>query len=361
MSPQEIYQLAVSQGFSPQAAVTMTAIALAESSGNPGAVSKPNTNGTIDRGLFQINSVHQQYDQGMLVNDPGYNTRAAFQLSGGGKSFQPWSTYNSGAYKKYLSQAQAAAGGSTAAGYTGGTAKAMTEAAKPQDLGTSLKQASDITVTGGAATAPVLSPSGQPDVVQPTTAKGLGGITATGSAPSGAVPTDTQATGPAATAINIALGAARNKTPYVWGGNSLQAGVDCSGLIQEAYKAAGINLPRVSNDQIAAGTPVDPKDMMPGDLLGWAYNGSLGGGATHIAMYIGGGKMVEALHKGEPVHVVDVRTPQFVSRITADSHGAPAPTTVAQPQNSPNDSLESRLAAIGNAFSAALGSGSTDF
>jgi cell wall-associated NlpC family hydrolase len=236
-------------------------------------------------------------------------------------------------------------GGAGSSVHTPGTPGAP----KPQDMGSQLKQAADITYTQ--------QPSAPLDIpTPPPTAPATPGSTST------TIPEPNPVTGGSNPTAESAIKAAMTAIgkPYVWGGNSLAAGVDCSGLIQQAYKQAGIDLPRVSNQQIQAGTPVDPRDMQPGDILGWAYNNSLGGGATHVAMYIGGGKMIEALHTGVPVHIVNVRAPQFVTRPTAGSvtntvptvGSAPQPTI--QPQNTPQDSMEARLAAIDNAFSSAL-------
>jgi hypothetical protein len=135
--------------------------------------------------------------------------------------------------------------------------------------------------------------------------------------------------------------------------------VDCSGFVQQVYKAVGVNLPRMSDAQINAGQKVDPGQMQPGDILGWAYDNSLHGGATHVALYIGGGMMAEALHRGEPVHIVAVRKPQFVSRPVPNKPGGPsavAPTSAAgdanavQPEMNPDGSLWGRLAAMSNAM-----------
>ena len=380
MNPGEIYQQALAAGFSGESAVIATAIALAESGGNAGVTSRPNNNGTVDRGLWQINSVHKEYDPAQLVNDPGYNARAAFALSGGGRVFKPWSTFNSGAYKNYLNTAREAAAGNVGVspgGPAGGPAGAALPAKPQQSPAEMIQQASNIAASDQVSSLP-------------TDAKGPGeaaNIAAQGSSPSvtdaaanianqetpkpapqpaqpaqqdwrAVAPAGGEIQGPAGTAIKAAMGALG--VPYVWGGNSLQKGVDCSGLIQQAYAAAGIKIPRVSNDQINAGTPIDPSQMAPGDILGWAYNNSLGGGATHVAMYIGGGKMVEALHRGTPVHIVDVRPPQFVTRITRSAPRSASVTPLKlQPDNNPNSSFEARLAAIANAFSYSMSQGVT--
>jgi cell wall-associated NlpC family hydrolase len=91
-------------------------------------------------------------------------------------------------------------------------------------------------------------------------------------------------------------------TPYVWGGNSLQGGVDCSGLIQQAFARAGIDLPRVSYQQANYGTRIGLKGLQPGDLVAWD-NSSRNPGADHIALYIGGGRIIEAARPGTSVRV----------------------------------------------------------
>jgi len=88
--------------------VTAIAVCLAESGGKVANVSPPNTNGTYDRGLWQINDVHSSYDKEQLVSFPMYNARAMYNISGGGTNWTPWSAYNNGAYQNYIARAQAA-------------------------------------------------------------------------------------------------------------------------------------------------------------------------------------------------------------------------------------------------------------
>lgn len=104
--------------------------------------------------------------------------------------------------------------------------------------------------------------------------------------------------------------------PYVWGGTSKEKGVDCSGLVQQVYKALGYDLPRVSADQARQGTAVASlAEAQPGDLLAWD-NSSRNNGADHIAIYIGGGKMIEAPRTGLDVRIVDVPSePDMIRRI----------------------------------------------
>lgn len=82
---------------------------------------------------------------------------------------------------------------------------------------------------------------------------------------------------------------------YVWGGESrAEGGFDCSGLIQWAYKAAGVNIPRVAADQIKAARKIKWNQLRPGDVLA-ARDGS------HIVMYAGGGRVIAAPSRGKKV------------------------------------------------------------
>lgn len=88
-------------------------------------------------------------------------------------------------------------------------------------------------------------------------------------------------------------------TPYAWGGTSGR-GIDCSGLTGEAYRAAGINLPRISYQQANQGQRVPIKQLRPGDLVAWD-NSSRNPGADHIAIYAGNGMIIEAPRPGTVV------------------------------------------------------------
>ena len=91
--------------------------------------------------------------------------------------------------------------------------------------------------------------------------------------------------------------------PYVWGGTSLTSGADCSGFAQSVFANFGIGLSRTAADQSYGGTAVSTDSLQPGDLLFYS-NGS---GISHVAIYIGGGQMVEATMPGYNSKVSPVR------------------------------------------------------
>jgi len=92
---------------------------------------------------------------------------------------------------------------------------------------------------------------------------------------------------------------------YLWGGLSAW-GYDCSGLTWSAYRAHGITIPRDADAQFAAGMPVPLSHVRPGDLL--FYEHPVVG---HVAMYVGGGRMIESPNSRGEVRIVPVRTSDF--------------------------------------------------
>lgn len=79
--------------------------------------------------------------------------------------------------------------------------------------------------------------------------------------------------------------------PYVYGGNSLTSGVDCSGFTSQIMKNFGISLSRSSSAQFSNnGYSVSRGNEQPGDLIFYGYNGSV----SHVAIYIGGGQVIHA-------------------------------------------------------------------
>ncbi|WP_329380919.1 C40 family peptidase [Streptomyces sp. NBC_01351] len=115
---------------------------------------------------------------------------------------------------------------------------------------------------------------------------GSGSGSSTGSQP-GAGTVTAPATGSAAAIVNFAR--AQVGKAYVMGGTG-PSSYDCSGLVQAAYRQAGISLPRMSQAQSSSGTSVSLNALQPGDILYWGSRGS----AYHVAVYVGGGKFVGA-------------------------------------------------------------------
>lgn len=88
-------------------------------------------------------------------------------------------------------------------------------------------------------------------------------------------------------------------SPYVWGATGPNA-FDCSGLTTWAYNQVGKSIPRTSGAQASSGTPVSLNALQPGDIISY-YSG-----ASHVAIYIGDGKIVHAVNEGTPVQVNDM-------------------------------------------------------
>jgi cell wall-associated NlpC family hydrolase len=82
---------------------------------------------------------------------------------------------------------------------------------------------------------------------------------------------------------------------YEWGGTG-DPSYDCSGLVQAAWAAAGVQLPRVTWDQINAGQPVQPEltSLQPGDLIFYLDG-------AHVAMYVGNGLVIHAPTTGQRI------------------------------------------------------------
>jgi hypothetical protein len=129
------------------------------------------------------------------------------------------------------------------------------------------------------------------------------------------------ADGQVASFINAALGLASKRTPYAWGGTSAN-GVDCSGLIYYAARAAGIKLnggdwPRLrAIDYGSLGEAVSAQDARPGDLV---YYDNPGTTTDHVGIYIGNGMVVQAPQSGDVVRITPVGRATSYRRVFQDT------------------------------------------
>ncbi|QMU80005.1 LysM peptidoglycan-binding domain-containing C40 family peptidase [Streptacidiphilus sp. PB12-B1b] len=142
---------------------------------------------------------------------------------------------------------------------------------------------------------------------------GAGSGSASGST-SGDSATTTAPSSSSGMAAAIAFAQAQVGKAYVYGATGPDAW-DCSGLTQAALAQAGISIPRTSEDQAAAATPVSMNALQPGDLLFWSSDGTAAG-AYHVAIYIGNGSYVEAANPsaGVKIDTISDYTPTFAGR-----------------------------------------------
>jgi peptidoglycan DL-endopeptidase CwlO len=90
--------------------------------------------------------------------------------------------------------------------------------------------------------------------------------------------------------------------PYLWGGTGPDA-FDCSGLVMMAYRAAGIDIPRTSEEQWAWGPRVSPSQVEPGDLVFFVGADGTPTSPGHVGLVIGKGLMIEAYATGFPIRI----------------------------------------------------------
>lgn len=101
---------------------------------------------------------------------------------------------------------------------------------------------------------------------------------------------------------------------YVWGGNTLGAGVDCSGFVQQIFKLYGVTLPRVSKEQAKSGSAVSSGNKKVGDLIFYANSNGV---VDHVAIYIGNNQVVHAASTKAGIKISnwDYRTPHSIRNV----------------------------------------------
>lgn len=85
--------------------------------------------------------------------------------------------------------------------------------------------------------------------------------------------------------------------PYVYGGNSLTKGIDCSGFVKQIFAKYGYTVPRTSREYPNVGTKVPLNQIKPGDILIYKYGSRIG----HVAIYIGNGQIIHAANDRDGV------------------------------------------------------------
>ncbi len=104
--------------------------------------------------------------------------------------------------------------------------------------------------------------------------------------------------------------------PYRFGAAGGRQGFDCSGLVQRAYEAAGLEVPRLSREQMRAGEPVSLDDLRAGDLLFYRMQANAPQ-RLHVVVYVGEGRAIHASVTHRKVREIDITRDTWVKRLIA--------------------------------------------
>jgi cell wall-associated NlpC family hydrolase len=317
-------------GFKGPALQSAWAIAMRESGGNPQAFNGNTKTGDRSWGLFQINTLGSLAGRVKQLGlksehdllDPLTNAKAAFVMSKGGTDFGAWAV-GPNAYKGAPSDAvskyqhwlglfpgasnqaqQTAVGQAAQAAWASGPAAIVAGPSPQQELQqrqmevASIVDAGKAIVNGGTSNPGALFTSiisARQNLAKAAMAANQSNVGALKYDGSTQDPGFAAAPGERVTqAIQIAK--AQIGKPYVWGAENPKVGFDCSGLIDYAFKKAGIPIPgrMTTKTALRMGQSVRGMPMQPGDWL-------ITNGGEHMVMYVGHGQVIAAPHKGETV------------------------------------------------------------
>ena len=102
-------------------------------------------------------------------------------------------------------------------------------------------------------------------------------------------------------------------TRYRYGGSSPSEGFDCSGLVQYSYRQAGLVVPRSTESQLRASTPIRVSSLRRGDLLFFDQEGKK---KSHVGIYLGGGQFVHAPSSGKAVRRDSLDNPYWKKHLS---------------------------------------------
>lgn len=150
--------------------------------------------------------------------------------------------------------------------------------------------------------------------------------------------------------------------PYRWGGNTPDAGFDCSGLVRYVVdRAASVNLPRTTADMSGRGESIEPDEVAPGDLI---FFNTTGRPHSHVGIYVGKLRFVNAPSTGGTVRLDYLTNPYWAKRFDGIRRVAPpksaptpfdGPTYLASPGNAgPSSTVVDRAEAPTQARSVAI-------
>jgi cell wall-associated NlpC family hydrolase len=331
LGAEQIYAFARDAGFSPDQAVTMTAIALAESGGNPAA---HNPNGEDSRGLWQINVAalgNPEWAQGLDLYNPRDNAIAAWNVSEHGGDIGPWTVTHSDRGSRYLEYADearqaAAAYGETADGnFDRPPANYYSDDVAAGDPGA-------IPFTGTPAMpAPAPMPPPAP-------------------APMPAPAPDLElGNGSVQRFLDAAL--AQQGDRYVFNAHTNPddpnpEAFDCSELVEWAAAQTGVQVSEASYTQYldmkAAGTLISVEDAIntPGALLfkfpSEPQPGQPRQNGSHVAISLGDGRTMEAMSTNLGVRISEAKDRfQYAALIPGMNYAAPPPTINDDPNAEP--------------------------